>query len=224
MERRIVTLKYGESVFNENYIFRGGCPEKMLPISFVIYLIQDGERNILVDVGCNDGAGFEMSVFSKPVDILREYGVMPEDITDIVITHHHHDHIEAVNDYPNATIHMQKEEYVLGKRYITQKHEVELFDKEKVLAEGLVIKKIGGHSVGSSIVLCNCNYKTYLFCGDECYVKDCLAHHVPTGSSYDSALSDKFIHDYSDGQYEFLLFHDPEILKGYIGYRIVQNE
>ena len=58
MARRIVVLKYGESVFNESYIFRGGCPEKMLPISFVIYLIQDDERNILVDAGCNDGAGF----------------------------------------------------------------------------------------------------------------------------------------------------------------------
>ena len=100
--------------------FEGVVLRKCWPISFVIYLIQDGERNVLVDAGCNDGAGFEMSVFSKPVDILREYGVMPEDITDIAITHHHHDHIEAVKDYPNAIIHMQKEEYELGKTYIPQ--------------------------------------------------------------------------------------------------------
>lgn len=217
MERRIIVLKYGESVFNESYIFQGGSPEKMLPISFVIYLIQDGERNILVDAGCNDGAGFVMSIFRKPVDVLRDYGVEPEDITDIVITHHHHDHIEAVKDYPNAIVHIQKEEYELGKTYLSQKQKVELFDEEKLIAEGLVVKKIGGHSVGSSIVLCDCNSKTYLLCGDECYVKDCLVHHVPTGSSYDFATSEKFIHDYSDGQYEFLLFHDPEIMKGRIG-------
>jgi len=221
MERRIVVIKYGESVFNESYIFRGGSPERMLPISFVIYLIQDGARNILVDAGCNDGAGFDMTIFSKPADIVKAYGLMPEDITDIVITHHHHDHIEAVKDYPNAIIHMQKEEYELGKTYIPQKQKVELFDEEKLLAEGLVVKKIGGHSVGSSIVLCNCNSKRYLLCGDECYVKDCIVQHVPTGSSYDLAKSEQFVRNYSDGQYEFLLFHDAEIMKGRIGCEII---
>jgi hypothetical protein len=88
----------------------------------------------------------------------------------------------------------------------------------------IMFSNIGGHSVGSSIVLCNCNSKTYLFCGDECYVKDCFVHHVPTGSSYDFATSKKFIHDYSDERYGFLLFHDPEIMKGRIGCKIVQND
>lgn len=223
MERKIVVLKYGESVFNESYIFKGGCRDKMLPISFVIYLIQDEERNILVDAGCNDGAGFVMSVFDKPVNILKNYGVMPEDITDVIITHHHHDHIEAVKDYPNAIVHMQEAEYELGKTYIPHKQKVELFANEKMIAEGLVVKKIGGHSIGSSIVLCNSNAETYLLCGDECYVKDCFVHHIPTGSSYDFSMSEKFIHDYSDGPYEFLLFHDPNILKGKIGYRVLND-
>jgi hypothetical protein len=49
---------------------------------------------------------------------------------------------------------------------------------------------------------------------DLIIVKDCFVHHMPTGSSYDFATSEKFIHDYSDEQYGFLLFHDPEIMKG----------
>ena len=220
-DRKIVTLKYGETVFNESYIFKGGDSNVMLPISFVIYLIQDGGRNILIDAGCNDGAGFDISVFDKPVNILREYGVMPEDITDIVITHHHHDHIEAVKDYPNATIHIQKEEYELGKTYIPQNQKVELFGEEKVFAEGLVVKKIGGHSVGSCIVLCECNQKTYLFCGDECYVKECFIKNIPTGVSYNAKASKKFISDYSSEQYELLLFHDSKIMGGTIGCQII---
>lgn len=218
MERKIVVLKYGESVFNESFIFQGGSPDKMLPISFAIYLIQDAGRNILIDAGCNDGAGFEMSVFDKPVNILKQYGVMPEDITDVVITHHHHDHIEAVKDYPNAVVHMQRDEYDLGKNYIPQDMKLELFDDEKLLAEDLIVKKIGGHSIGSCIVLCKCDSKNYVFCGDECYVNACFEYTIPTGSSYDVKVSKKFVCDYGNGQYELLLFHDPEILRGQVGY------
>ena len=220
MARRIITLKYGESVFNESYIFRGGCHEKMLPISFVIYLIQDGEKNILIDAGCNDGAGFVMSIFNKPVNILKEYGVMPEDITDVVITHHHHDHIEAVKDYPNAVIHMQEKEYELGKNYIPKCMNVELFAEEKMLADGLILKKIGGHSVGSSIVLCRGNQQDYVFCGDECYVKACFEKQIPTGSSYSPDVSEEFVRVYGQERYKLLLFHEPGIMTGKIGYKI----
>ena len=52
-----------------------------------------------------------MSLFKKPVDVLKEYGLSPNDITDVIITHSHHDHIEAIRYYENATIHIQKDEY-----------------------------------------------------------------------------------------------------------------
>ena len=220
MERKIVTLKYGESVFGEKFIFRDGNPDNVLPISFVIYLIQDGERNILVDVGCNDKAGFIMSIFSKPVDVLKEYGVMPEDVTDIVITHHHHDHIHAITDYPNAIVHIQEDEYACGKKYFSENMQVEVFQDEKILADGIKVKKIGGHSVGSSIVLCNCDGKEYVFCGDECYLKECLEKKIPTGSSYVPKISESFVKEYGDKDYIHLLFHDPSILKGTLGYKI----
>lgn len=220
MERKIVTLKYGESVFGENFIFRGGNPDNQLPISFVIYLIQDGKRNILVDVGCNDKAGFVMPIFSKPVDVLREYGVMPEDVTDIVITHHHHDHIHAIVDYPNATVHIQEDEYEYGKKYIPEGMPVEVFKDEKILAEGIKVKKIGGHSVGSSVVLCHCDGKEYVLCGDECYVKECFEKKIPTGTSCNPMVSEEFVMEYGAKECIPLLFHDPSILKGTLGYEI----
>lgn len=74
---KIVALKYGESVFGENFIFKGGSKDRLLPISFVIYLIQTENKNILVDVGCDDGAGFEMSIFKKPVEVLKRIRTCP---------------------------------------------------------------------------------------------------------------------------------------------------
>ena len=80
----------------------------MLPISFAFYLIQTNGRNILVDVGYNDGAGFVRRRFCKPVEVLKSYGLQPEEITDVVITHAHHDHLEAIGAYKNAVIYIQE--------------------------------------------------------------------------------------------------------------------
>ena len=221
LDRKIVTIKYGESIYNECYIFQGGNHDKMLPISFVIYLIQDGQRNILIDAGCNDKAGFDMSIYCEPKKVLEQYGLKPEEITDILITHHHHDHIEAVKDYPNATIYMQKDEYEKSKNYFAHTQKVELFDDEKILANDLVIKKVGGHAVGSCVVIYKCNDKNYVFCGDECYVKECFEKQIPTGASLNFEISRQFLKDYGNGAYELLLFHDPDILKGRLGFEYV---
>ena len=125
---KIVALKYGESVFGENHIFKGGNPDNLLPISFTIYLIQTEKKNILIDVGCDDKAGFEMSIFKKPIEVLREYGLTPDEITDVVITHSHHDHIEAIKYYSDAIIHIQREEYPSAKGYIPSDFNTHLID------------------------------------------------------------------------------------------------
>ena len=211
---KIVALKYGESTFGEKFIFRGGSNDKKLPISFVIYLIQTDGKNILVDAGCDSGVGFLMSVFKKPVEVLNDYGLTADDITDVVLTHSHEDHIESVGYYKNAVIHIQKDEYPHGKKYIPDDFSVNLFDDELQLTEDVMVKKIGGHSIGSCIVLA----KNYVLCGDECYYKKCLTDKITTGASCNEQLSLDFINTYSHEKYKQLLFHDPDILKGRVGW------
>ena len=84
-----------------------------------------------------------------------------------------------------------------------------------------MIKRIGGHTKGSCIVLCKCKNQRYVFCGDECYIKECFEKQIPTGSSYNLEVSKRFIVDYGNGEYKRLLFHDPGIMKGRLGYEYV---
>lgn len=210
---KITALKYGESVYGENYIFKNGRKDRLLPISFVIYLIRTDDKNILVDVGCDDGAGFVMSIYKRPVDVLRESGLTPEDITDVVITHAHHDHIEAIRYYQNATIHIQRQEYPAAQKYLKQEYKIHLFDDEYEIADRITVKKIGGHTAGSCILLA----ENYLLCGDECYYQKCLSDQILTGASYDAEKSWQFITEYGNGNYIPLLFHDPNIMQGKIG-------
>ena len=211
---KIIALKYGETVLEEGDIFEGGNPDIYLPISFTVYLIQTQGKNILVDAGCDDGAGFVMSIFKTPVEVLREYGLLPEDITDVIITHSHYDHVQAVKYYKKATIHIQIEEYEKAKRHIPVDFRVHLIDDEFTLAENLTIKKIGGHSTGSCIVLA----ENYVFCGDECYYEKNLSDKICTGISCNEEASRNFIAEYGQSKYIPLLCHDPDIMRGSVGY------
>lgn len=98
-EIEIIHIEYGKSVLPESMIFQGGAEDKFRAIVFMIYLIKTENRLILVDAGCVTMPGFEMTDFIGPVKALGNLNIKPEDITDVIITHSHHDHIECVNEY-----------------------------------------------------------------------------------------------------------------------------
>jgi glyoxylase-like metal-dependent hydrolase (beta-lactamase superfamily II) len=86
-----------------------------LPFSFI--LARDGERTVLVDTGfMREGGGEVMSVkfgiphWISPLRMLAAMDVAPEQVTDIVISHAHFDHMGSIGKFPNARIHMQKRE------------------------------------------------------------------------------------------------------------------
>ena len=75
-----------------------------------------------------------------------------DDITDLVITHAHHDHIAATTHFKNATLHISEAEYNRGKRYIPSDMQLHIFRGSFNLTEQIKIVEWGGHSIGSSYV------------------------------------------------------------------------
>jgi glyoxylase-like metal-dependent hydrolase (beta-lactamase superfamily II) len=61
-------------------------------------LVRDGDRTIVVDPGMATGA----AAILDPLDSL---GVRPEDVTDVVLSHHHPDHTLYAGIFPNAAVH-----------------------------------------------------------------------------------------------------------------------
>lgn len=211
---KILTIKYAESTLPESAVFQGGRADKRVPITFVIYLLIIGQQRILVDAGCDTMPGFEMVNYERPVDVLQSFGYRPEEITDVIITHAHHDHIAAVGYYKNAILHIQKDEYAVGKRYIPEHFKVNVFLETYRLNDMILIRKIGGHSKGSCVVEIEHNNKCYVIAGDECYARECLTEKKPTGSSYTLQQSKFFVEEYSKDGYQVLLCHEQGIESG----------
>ena len=207
-EFKIIPIEYGKSVLPESMIFQGGAKDKFRPIVFMIYLIKVQDRLILTDAGCETMPGFDMREFIGPVKALEKHGITPNDITDVVITHSHHDHIECVKYFKNSVIYIQRDEYDMGKNYFSDNMNIKLFDDEIQICSTVKAVKIGGHSKGSCVVEITDNKKKYVIVGDECYLRECLNKKIPTGASYCLQKSHEFIEKYSSGEYTVLLCHD----------------
>lgn len=86
-----------------------------LPFSYI--LVKGNGLNILVDVGHNDKdyghvftERFNLQNWRSPRQVLGTCGLTPENITHVIITHGHFDHMGATDEFPNAKVYIQERE------------------------------------------------------------------------------------------------------------------
>lgn len=204
----VYCLQYAESVLSESMVFDGGSKEKYLPISFAIYLMKIDNRNILVDAGCNTIPDFQMKKFYSPSFVLRQIGLSVDEITDVIITHAHHDHIEAVNYFKNAIVYISENEYDSGKDYISDDIKVKTFKNKHIINSQIKVVEWSGHSKGSSIVEIKTNDGIHILAGDECYTNANIERKLCTGAYFNKEKSMEFIEKYSNKKYSVHTCHD----------------
>lgn len=99
------------------------------------YYIESGDRRILIDTGFHrdyvanpketclaDGLGafgelIDYTESQNPVSQLALLGVRPTDITDLVLTHGHIDHVGRIDAFPAATLYVSAIERALPEPY-----------------------------------------------------------------------------------------------------------
>lgn len=222
-ETSVTVCKYGEAIIHEGMVFHGGDASKLVPISLLFHMVRMPGRIVLIDAGCNSFSifGRAATVFVKPADLLRRRGIRPEDVTDILVSHHHSDHMEGVVSFPNARVVLHRAEVKPGAGYLKgRKGEVVEFDDAISLFDGRIsMRRVGGHTPGSSVVvLPRPGRKTIVFAGDACYLSTCLSQRRPTGATGNLAESRAFIEKYASPEYDVRLCHDPDVLKDANGF------
>lgn len=98
-------------------LISGAHADGVVDLPFAFVMARRGNRVVLIDTGfMREGGGEEMAVkfgipyWISPVRMLAELGVQPDDITDIVISHAHFDHMGSIGKFPKARIWIQKRE------------------------------------------------------------------------------------------------------------------
>ncbi|MGA2217938.1 MAG: N-acyl homoserine lactonase family protein [Terracidiphilus sp.] len=96
----------------------GGPKDQKIDIAMVIWLIRGGGHTILFDSGFHRDTflkDFPMQDYLRPDLAVKTAGVSPDQVTDVVISHAHWDHMGGLDLFPKAQVWIQKEEY----RYYT---------------------------------------------------------------------------------------------------------
>jgi glyoxylase-like metal-dependent hydrolase (beta-lactamase superfamily II) len=115
----VYTLQYGTlAQFPVASLVAGTDAARRMDIALMVWLIRESDgasgRTVLMD------AGFYREKFItrwKPVDYVRpsaaveRAGIRPEQVTDIIVSHVHWDHLDGADLFPNARIWIQRAEY-----------------------------------------------------------------------------------------------------------------
>ncbi len=141
------------------------------PIDYYVWIVKNAHRTVMID------AGFDHEEASRrgrqldrlPREGLAMIGVDAESLSDVILSHLHHDHAGTLDDYPAARFHLQEIEmaYATGKcmcfpilrtpytadlviNAVRKLYDGKLVfhDGESEFAPGITLHHIGGHAKG----------------------------------------------------------------------------
>jgi glyoxylase-like metal-dependent hydrolase (beta-lactamase superfamily II) len=180
-------------------------------------LLKSAEKNILIDTG--NGSDFVTKYGDKLgnkfaeiyaveqngptlLSSIKKYGLNPEDITDVILTHLHFDHAggattekngKLVPTFPNAKYHLQRKNlenaqnanlrerasyYPANFQPLVDSQQLQLIDgDQRNYLPGISLKVSNGHTVGHQVVIIEDESTALFYCGDV----------VPTSSHVRSA-------------------------------------
>jgi glyoxylase-like metal-dependent hydrolase (beta-lactamase superfamily II) len=135
-----------------------GLPTDPLSLSIQPMLVKTGDRVVLFDAGAGSAFG---PAGGKLTASLAAAGVSPDQITDILISHGHGDHVgglvttDGTLVYPNATIRMTAEEWAalqangeMADLVATITPKVETFTDGAEVLPGVTAVPVDGHTPG----------------------------------------------------------------------------
>ncbi len=171
-------IKYAErdAVRSEHFI--GGDPHDNapMPMDYFVWLIRSSSgQEWVVDTGFeqDDAQSRNRNLLRTAAEGVALLGVNAETVSDVIMTHFHYDHAGGVNQFPNATFHVQDDEmsfatgrdmthkafrHAFSVRHIQDlvgrvfSERVAFHAGEVELSPGLTLHHIGGHTRGLQVV------------------------------------------------------------------------
>jgi len=209
-------------------------------------LLVSDDKKILIDTGSgkNWDEKFEKiySVDTTTHDMLpalEKFGINREEITDVIITHLHFDHVggavmfesdKIVPTFPNAKYHVQKKQFEWGlnpsdrdkasyfkDRYVPLAEEgiLNQFEGKTNFDDNIELLVMNGHTFSQQIVKISDSSNTLLYCGDLIPLSSHI--NLPYIMGYDLqplvTLGEKkeLLPQAVDGNWMLFFEHDPEV-------------
>ncbi len=179
MSWTLTALRYASRMTTRSDVFlrygQYGEPDGPQEMAYYLWVLRNGDQTIVVDTGFSaaGAARREREFLVEPLEALRRAGVDPATVDVVINTHLHYDHTGHLDAFGDAPVLVNRTEFefwtgVYAERAQFGAHieagEIEavaagvksgavtLLDRETVVAPGVTVAEVGGHSPGQTIL------------------------------------------------------------------------
>jgi len=196
--------------FKVSGLIAGADTSRRLDIAMMVWLLKAADgRNVLVDAGFHRAdlvARWKPEQFMPPSEAVAKFGVKPEDVTDVIVSHIHWDHLDGIDLFPKARVWLQRDEfnYYLDSSGTAKNRTIDAADA-KILADiarqgrvmlvdgdakeiipGITVYTGGKHTFASQFAGVNTASGTVVIASDNMYLYENLARHAPIAQTLDA--------------------------------------
>jgi glyoxylase-like metal-dependent hydrolase (beta-lactamase superfamily II) len=207
----VYAVRYGSIPFRVSNLIAGADTSRHIDIAMMVWLLEGpGGRHVLVDAGFHRAdlvTRWKPKDFLTPAAAVERAGVKPENVTDIIISHIHWDHLDGVDLFPNARIWLQRDEFThhLDSTGAVKDRAIDATDA-KILADlarrgrvmlvdgdareiipGITVYTGGKHTFASQFAAVKTREGTVVLASDNMYLYENLARHVAISQTLDAA-------------------------------------
>jgi glyoxylase-like metal-dependent hydrolase (beta-lactamase superfamily II) len=196
--------------FSAAGLILGEDRSRKIDIAMMVWLIKGSDgQNILVDAGFHRADfvnRWHPTDFVPPSEAVARAGVKPEDVSDVIVSHVHWDHLDGIDLFPKARVWIQREEFEhhLDSAGTVKDHAIDAGDA-KILAAiardgrlrlvdgdaqeiipGISVYTGGKHTFQSQFATVKTTSGTVVLASDNVYLYENLARHRPIAQTLDS--------------------------------------
>jgi glyoxylase-like metal-dependent hydrolase (beta-lactamase superfamily II) len=113
----VIAVRYGTRSTTKSDVFLDfgsyGEPDEPVQMDYYFWVARSPARTILIDCGFNEDSGARRgrTMLCPPVLALRQLGIEAAEVSLLVLTHAHYDHIGNLDEFPAAELIMSAREY-----------------------------------------------------------------------------------------------------------------